>query len=134
MSLTVDEKKALAPIVERHAKLNAEIQAKKWEQKELEESAWEKAGVDAKCVKQLSKESAWDDVKREKQRQFEEKMDHCRVALGMLLDTPLGQAAEQAESEETSHDADEQQHNGKGSAKAQRKSGRAKRPEVAATH
>jgi hypothetical protein len=83
---------ALKYIVSRHSQLNAEIKAAKFEQKELEDSAWEKCGKSAKAIRVLSKESAWDAVKREKQRQLEEEIDAGRVALGMLSDTPLGQA------------------------------------------
>lgn len=83
---------ALTHIVARHSTLNAEIKAAKMEQKELEDSAWEKCGKSPKAIRQLSKESAWDAVKREKQRQLEEEIDQGRAALGMLADTPLGEA------------------------------------------
>lgn len=91
--MTDDEKKHLTHIVQRHSELAREIQERKWEQKELEASAWEKCGQKPKVVKQLSKESGWDAVKREEQRQFEEAVDQCRSALGMLADLPLGEAA-----------------------------------------
>lgn len=83
---------ALTHIVARHAQLNAEIKEAKFEQKELEDSAWEKCGKSAKAIRVLSKESAWDAVKRERQRQLEEEIDAGRVALGLLADTPLGVA------------------------------------------
>ena len=83
---------ALTHIVTRHAQLNADIKGMKFQQKELEESAWEKCGKTAKAIRQLSKESSWDAVKREKQRQLEEEIDQGRAALGMLAGTPLGQA------------------------------------------
>lgn len=72
--------------------MNAEIKEAKFEQKELEDSAWEKCGKSAKAIRVLSKESAWDAVKRERQRQLEEEIDAGRVALGLLADTPLGVA------------------------------------------
>lgn len=83
---------ALKYIVTRHSELNAQIKAAKFEQKELEESAWEKCGKSAKAIKQLSKESAWDEVRRERQRLLEEEIDAGRAALGMLASTPLGEA------------------------------------------
>lgn len=83
---------ALKYIVSRHADLGSQIKTLKFEQKELEDSAWEKCGKSAKAIKQLSKESGWDEVKRERQRQLEEEIDQGRAALGLLADTPLGQA------------------------------------------
>jgi hypothetical protein len=83
---------ALKYIVARHAELNAQLKEIKFEQKELEDSAWEKCGKSAKAIKQLSKESAWDEVRRERQRLLEEEIDAGRAALGMLADTPLGGA------------------------------------------
>lgn len=91
-AITGNAKKKLEYIVERHAQLAKEIKGLKFEQKELEDSAPEQCGVSAKTVKQLSKESNWSDVEREKQRQREEELDAARAALGMLADTPLGEA------------------------------------------
>jgi hypothetical protein len=93
--MTPQEKQHLTRIVNDYARMNAEIQSLKWDQKALAESAWDKAGVKPRVVKQLAKESAWDDVRREEQRQLEESLDECRAALGMLADLPLGQAATQ---------------------------------------
>jgi uncharacterized protein (UPF0335 family) len=95
--MTPGERTALTQIVERTKAINAEVQALKWEAKELAESAWDKAGVRPKVVKQLAKEAAWDQVKREEQRQHEEALDQCRAALGLLADLPLGQAAQERE-------------------------------------
>jgi hypothetical protein len=83
---------ALKHIVSRHAHLNVQIKEMKFEQKELEDSAWEKCGKSPKAIRVLSKESAWDEVKRERQRQLEEEIDAGRAALGLLADTPLGAA------------------------------------------
>ena len=91
--MTEDEKKNLTHIVGRHYELAKEIQAAKREQKELEDSAWEKADCKPRVVKQLSKEQAWNAVKREEQKQYEESLDSCRSALGMLADLPLGEHA-----------------------------------------
>jgi hypothetical protein len=95
-TMTPQEKQHLTRIVERHKAINAQIQDLKWEAKELAESAWDKCGVRPKVVKQLAKEAAWDNVQREEQRQHEESLDDCRAALGLLAETPLGQAAQQS--------------------------------------
>jgi hypothetical protein len=94
--MTPQEKQHLTRIVERQKAINAEVQALKWEAKELAESAWDKCGVRPKTIKQLAKEAAWDEVQREEQRQHEESLDECRAALGLLASTPLGQAAQQS--------------------------------------
>jgi hypothetical protein len=86
-----NETAKLTHIIQRHSTLAAEIKERKMEQKELEDGAWEQCGKSAKCVRQLSKESKWDAVKREQQRQLEEEIDQCRAALGLLSDLPLGQ-------------------------------------------
>jgi uncharacterized protein (UPF0335 family) len=91
--MTNDEEKSLTYIVGRVAELNKQIQEANWEIKEVADSAWDKAGVKSKVVRQLAREQAWDAVKREKQRQHEEAVDVCRAKLGMLADTPLGESA-----------------------------------------
>jgi uncharacterized protein (UPF0335 family) len=87
-----DEKKNLKAIVERGHKLQCEIDGLKDEIKALADSAWEKAGVKAKVVRQLIKEKGWDNTQRMERQQFEEALDTCRTALGILASTPLGQA------------------------------------------
>ena len=101
--------KALTHIVQRIAKLNGEIKEANFEIKELADSAWEKCGKSAKAVKQLAKESAWDAVKRKAQQDLEEEVDAGRLALGMLSDTPLGEAAIDG-IKNGAGDADEPQH------------------------
>lgn len=118
-----EEKIKLTDIIDKYAKLSADIQAKRWEQKELAESAWEKCGVEKSVVKQLAKEQAFDDVKKEKLRQHEESLHQCRTLLGLLLDTPLGQAAVSAE--ESSFDAGGLQH---GNGKPAKARGKKKQP------
>lgn len=97
--MTPDEKKKLQHIVERYAELNGDIKTAREEQKELADSAWEACGIKPKVVKQLAKEKDWTEVERMERRQFEESLDDCRAALGMLLDTPLGDAAEKQHAE-----------------------------------
>jgi len=94
--MLAEEKSKLSKIVNRAVEINAKVQALKWELKELADSAWKACGVKAKTIKQLAKEAAWDDVQRDEQRLLEEKLDECRLALGMLKDLPLGQAAAEA--------------------------------------
>ena len=91
---------ALTYIVSRYAEVEAQIKGLKFEQKELKDSAWEKCGKSPKAITQLAKESAWDAVKRERQRQLEEEIDAGRAALGLLADTPLGEAEMQRMEEE----------------------------------
>jgi hypothetical protein len=91
--MTPQEKGHLTRIVERQKAINAQIQELKWEAKDLADSAWDKCGVRPKVIRQLAKEAAWDEVQRAAQRQHEESLDACRAALGLLADTPLGQAA-----------------------------------------
>jgi len=91
--MTEDEKKALLHIVKRYAELNDGKKAISDEQKELAEAAWEKCGVQAKAIKRLAREFDWDNIERLAQKQLEESLDECRHALGILADTPLGEAA-----------------------------------------
>ena len=46
-------------------------------------------------LKQLAKDQGKDAEERAKQRAYEELLDDCRAALGLLADTPLGEAAAQ---------------------------------------
>jgi hypothetical protein len=99
-----NRKKKLVHIVERVARLNADIKAARFEQKELCDSAWEQCEVKPKVIKQLARESAWNEVERHAQKQHEEAMDECRLALGLLADTPLGQAElQRTEAQEPQH-------------------------------
>jgi hypothetical protein len=92
----------LEHIVQRFAALNDEIKAAQDEQKELGQAAFDDrlihvaAVQDArKVLKRLAKERDWDEIKRMAQAQLEQALDECRAALGLLADTPLGQAAQQ---------------------------------------
>jgi uncharacterized protein (UPF0335 family) len=88
------DREKLSSIVERYRVLEDQIKAAKDEQKELAESAKANLGVPAKALKQAAKEMGWDSVERAAQRQLEDALDACRQALGLLADTPLGQAAQ----------------------------------------
>lgn len=99
--MTRDEEKKLEHIVDRCVLLKGEIDERKEEIKELEESAWEKCAVRPKAIKQLVKEKGWDEVQRMEQRQHEESLDQCRKALGMLADLPLGEHAVERKKKQT---------------------------------
>jgi uncharacterized protein (UPF0335 family) len=89
------DKKKLSAIVERVAQLQASKKTYDEEIKELCEEAKEKLGVQAKVVKQLAKETNWNEIERMAQRQLEEELDSCRNALGLLADLPLGEHAQE---------------------------------------
>lgn len=91
--MTKDEEKKLEYIVDRCVRLREEIDERKAEIKELEDSAWEKCEQRPKVIKQLVKEKGWNEVERMAQRQLEESLDQCRKALGLLADLPLGEHA-----------------------------------------
>lgn len=93
--MTKDEKKALDHIVKRLSELKRQRDQIKEEEKDLLESAFEKTGVQKKAIKQLAKESDWDEVQRMAQRTLEEDLDRGRHALGLLADTPLGEHAQE---------------------------------------
>lgn len=89
----VNTAKTLEQIVEGVAELRDKQKALAAEIKELAGSAWTEHGIAARAVKQLAEERRMGDVAREKRRQYEEQLYTAREALGMLFDTPLGQAA-----------------------------------------
>jgi len=85
--------RTLEQIVEGVAELRDKQKALAAEIKELAGSAWTEHGIAARAIKQLAEERRMGDVAREKRRQYEEQLQTAREALGMLFDTPLGQAA-----------------------------------------
>ena len=79
----------LRSIVERHERLDEEIKALHGDQKDLMAEA-KSAGFDVKVLRQLLA------IRRKEAAEVEEQealLDVYRHALGMLSDTPLGQAA-----------------------------------------
>jgi hypothetical protein len=95
-----DDKQRLQHIVQTYAALCGEVEGYKDsirgcadEQKELATAASERLGLDAKALKQLVAEFRMGAEDRDLIRQREAKLDECRHALGLLADTPLGQAA-----------------------------------------
>jgi hypothetical protein len=100
MSMTEDDTNRLKHIVERYAELATEVDGYKDdakqcadEQKDLAAVASERLGLDGKALKQLVAEFRMGAEERDVIRQREAKLDECRLALGLLADTPLGQAA-----------------------------------------
>lgn len=90
--LTKQAKAKLKEHVGEYASMNARVKSIKMKQVELEETAWEDCGVKPDVLRQLAKESAWDDTKRAKNRHKQQSLQVCREALGILADLPLGQA------------------------------------------
>lgn len=95
-----DDRSRLKHIVERSAELGVEVDGYKddingcgKELKELATVASERLGVPAKALKQLVVEWRMGEEQRVELRQQEHKLDECRLALGLLADTPLGMAA-----------------------------------------
>ena len=102
MSAGTNQRKSLKDHVDYIAARNAEIQAAKWDIQEAAGAAFEKGLVSTdsaaearKVLKQLAKDQGKDAEERAKQRAYEELLDNCRASLGLLADTPLGEAAAQ---------------------------------------
>lgn len=88
------DREKLRHIVGETARLDDEIADLREEQKELAAAA-KLIGIAPKVVKQLAKESRMDDLQRRAQIALEHSLDQCRADLGMLVGTPLGDAAEE---------------------------------------
>ncbi|MEO0943217.1 MAG: hypothetical protein AAFY06_00045 [Pseudomonadota bacterium] len=88
-----DDKKRLTHAVKRLAEINAERKELNAEAKEIRDAAKESMELSPKVLTQLAKEQAFTPHERDAQLALEEALDNCRSALGMLSDTPLGEAA-----------------------------------------
>lgn len=88
-----DEKKQLDSYTERVAKLLTDKKEIDDEIGELVAEAAEKLGLRKSNIRKGAKERNMDALDRADQRQREEEMDQIRSALGILADTPLGEAA-----------------------------------------
>lgn len=75
------------------AKLEAERKALGFEIKGLIDTAYESTGVRKKNIKALAKLQGFSKEERAEFMEAEEQFDECAVALGLLKDTPLGQAS-----------------------------------------
>jgi hypothetical protein len=101
--MRTEQNPELAKAVGRIVKLNAQSKDIGFEINEIADAAFEaghirgvpNAAAARKVLKRLAKDSIATDVEREEQRLIEEAIDECRAALGLLADTPLGQAAQQ---------------------------------------
>lgn len=104
MNLSAEAKQILDRVVDQVA--NLELEKKgitddiKTKVKDGEDRLREFA-VTAAVIKQLAKEKNMDECERRGQRQFEETMDQCRAALGLLADTPLGHHAQERQIKKT---------------------------------
>lgn len=94
LSLNSDDKKKLTNFVGLASSRLAQIKELQDEIKELCADAEEAIGVKSKVLRQLAKERNWNDAERAEQQRLEADLDVCRLALGMLADTPLGEAAQ----------------------------------------
>jgi uncharacterized protein (UPF0335 family) len=88
-----DDKKKLDTYTERVATLLKEKKEIDDEIGELVAEAADKLGLRKGNIRKAAKERNMDELERADQRQREEEMDQIRNALGILADTPLGEAA-----------------------------------------
>ena len=91
--MNTEDRKRLDYIVGELARLDGERKDLAEQMKELIDAAYDDLGVSRKVVKRLAKERGWTSLEREEQKMLEEELDMMRSALGMLADTPLGEAA-----------------------------------------
>ncbi len=89
-----DEKKQLDSATERIATLYRDKKEIDDEIAEIVAECSEKTGLRKGSIRKAAKERNMDDLERADIRQREEEMDQVRAALGILADTPLGEAAE----------------------------------------
>lgn len=89
-----DEKKQLDSYTERIAKLFNDRKEIDDEIAELTAEAAEKLNLRKGNIRKAAKERNMDELERADRRQVEEELDQIRSALGILADTPLGEAAE----------------------------------------
>lgn len=89
-----DEKKHLDSATERVAQLYRDRKELDDEIAEIVAECAEKTGLRKGSIRKAAKERNMDELERADIRQREEEMDQVRNALGILADTPLGEAAE----------------------------------------
>jgi uncharacterized protein (UPF0335 family) len=111
----------------RIAALESERKTLGFEIKELIDTAYEQTGVRKKNIKALAKLQAYSKEERADFMEAEEQFDECAVALGLLKDLPLGQAAMEA----SKKDDEEKKPKAKDKPKSKPK---AKKEPVEATH
>lgn len=89
-----DDKKYLDSTTERLATLFKDRKELDDEIAEIVSEAAEKLGLRKGNIRKAAKERNMDELDRADRRQVEEELDQIRSALGILADTPLGEAAE----------------------------------------
>lgn len=88
------ERQALNDFAQRVANLERQKKEIADDIKDICEECKGQTGTRPKVLKQLAKELNWTQVERMDQHMLEEELDACRSALGLLADTPLGEAAQ----------------------------------------
>lgn len=89
-----DEKKHLDSATERIATLFREKKEIDDEIAEIVAECAEKTGLRKGNIRKAARERNMDELERADKRLVEEELDQIRSALGILADTPLGEAAE----------------------------------------
>lgn len=88
-----EEKKQLESYTERIASLYRDKKELDDEINELVAECAEKLALRKGNIRKSAKERNMDELERSDRRQVEEELDQIRSALGILADTPLGEAA-----------------------------------------
>jgi septal ring factor EnvC (AmiA/AmiB activator) len=102
MSINPQMKKTVDSVTTRVKNLLADKKNIDAQIKDLVDSCAEQTGVRAKNIKQLAKDKMMSKEERADKIAAEEQLDSLRVALGLLKDLPLGQAAIEARDQEES--------------------------------
>jgi len=101
ISLNGEARKKMKSIISRLAKIRAEKKELSWEERELCEQAQQQCGVLPSVTKKLAKEAGLNQTEVAALQLYEDQLATCRVELGMLAGTPLGDAAEEAETKKS---------------------------------
>lgn len=88
------ERQALNDYAQRVAALERQKKEIADDIKAICDNCKDTTGTRPKVLKQLAKEINWTEIERMDQWMLEEELDECRSALGLLADTPLGEAAQ----------------------------------------
>lgn len=92
---TTEHTKRFTELAHHYAELESRKKELADDMKACADLAKNELGVPPKALKQAAKELGMDSVERMAQRELEDALDACRLALGLLADTPLGQAAQE---------------------------------------
>jgi len=92
--MSPDHKKALKKYLPEIAKHMADIKETQVTVREIVAIVADKTEMSTKAIRKAAKDLNLSDLERQDQRLVEDQLDECRSALGILADTPLGDAAE----------------------------------------